>query len=208
VAYPTAEELIAESTVDELVQLTADQQEGIRAAAIVAIEDHCSQSFTSEVETRTIDGTRKRKLYLPRRLESLTSVSAPGGSALSGIVLSDDHDFIELPPAAGMGYYEQTLRKVSGEAYYGLDGKLTITGTWGWTDCPEAVKTALRFDMEEQALADTNELGSTIAAYRKLGVRSISQGNLRVTVGDEVLLSPRVIRQLARFVWTTPGELV
>lgn len=206
-AYPTAEELIAQTTVDELTQLTGDQQDGLLTTAIVAIEDYCSQSFTPVDEARVLDGTRKRKLYLPRRLDVLTSVSS-GGAVLSGVTLSADHDYIELSQMAGTGYYEQAFAEVSGERFYGFDGKLTITGTWGWTEVPDAVKTALRMDMEEQALADANELSPTISAYRKLGVRALSQGNLRVTIGDEVILSPRVQRQLTRYVWSAPGELV
>lgn len=205
--YPTADELIAASTVTELIELTPDQQEGMRQAAVTAIEAHCNQSFEPVVETRIVDGTRKRKLYLPKRLEELTSVSV-GGAVLSSVELAEDGDFIELPPGVGLGYYEQTLREVSGERWYGFDGQLSITGTWGWTLVPDPVKTALRLDMEEQALADTHELSSTITSYRKLGVASISQGNLRMQLGDEIMLSPRVQRQLARYVWAPPGELV
>lgn len=206
-AYPTAAELVAESTVDELVQLTADQQEGLRQAAILAVEEFTRQKFEPVVETRALRGTRKRQLYLPKRLEALTTISV-SGAALSGVVVSEDGDYIELPLTAGLGYYEQAYAEVSGEDFRGFDGRLEITGTWGWTDVPEPVKLALRYDMEEQALADANQLSSTIAAYRKLGVRAISQGNLRVQIGDEVVLSPRVQRQLSRYMWAAVGETV
>jgi hypothetical protein len=208
VAYPTVEELVAATTVDELVQLTGEQQEGIRAAAIQSVEDYCHQSFGgSVVEAREVRGTRKSRLYLPTRLESLVSV-AIGGAALSGVTLAEDGTYVELSRMAGTGYYEQAYEAVSGERFVGFDGILSITGTWGWTDCPTAVATAIRFDMEEQALADANELSNTIGAYRKLGLRNITQGNLRADIGDEVVLSAKVKRQLTKYVWEPSGELV
>ena len=59
-------------------------------------------------------------------------------------------------------------------------------------------------DMEDTALADANDLAPTIRAYRELGLRGISQGNLNASFGSVPGLSPRVVRLLTPYTWLGP----
>jgi hypothetical protein len=44
---------------------------------------------------------------------------------------------------------------------------------------------------------------------RSLGIRDVSQGNLRLNIGDAAMLSPRAVRLLHGLVWHgAGGELV
>jgi len=213
--YPTTATVLAETNVAELIALEPEQQEALRSAAIVAIEAYCGQSFENDPETTVlVESAGGYELYLPKHLRSFTDVSQLGGDALAldAIRVDPEGDRICFDSGlVGAGYYEQALYDVSGGDYGSAfpAGTLSITGDWGWETAPPSVATALRYDMEEQALADTNALSSTVHAVRRLGLSSIGQGSLRAQLVAPPMVSPRVERLLADYVWMgTGGKLV
>jgi len=209
-AYPTTAELVAESTVGELVSLTPEQQDALRDAAITAAENYTGQAFTDydgEIEVEVEHGT---EVYLPRRLRSFRSVTPVGGEPvdLTALRISDDGARIAWRPnIVGVGYYSQALFEVSGGDYLKEfpTGVLVIDGNWGWTNPPAAVRMALRFDMEDNALADANALTPSVNYARTMGLTRLSQGNLNVDLGPLPTLSPRVVRLLEAHVFLGRG---
>jgi hypothetical protein len=226
VPYPTAAELRDESSGAariELDKLSAGQLEALRQSAIGAVEDFTGQRFVAEVATRRVDGSGTGLLMLDRRLAVLDEIAATNAPTLNidGVELSDGHDRIVVRQLSGVGWmlqrqYEWQGVGRDGQAFPIGNGNVTITGTWGWLDAdwlpvgdqPAAlanVRTALRTDMEDQALADANQLGPTIRAYRKLGVGEVRQGNVAAAIRNSASISPTIQRLLQRFVWT-PGD--
>ena len=214
--YPVTAELVAASTVDELTSLDSDQLESMREAAIVAVESFTGQRFVyEEAVTELIESGGGYEIYLPKRLIEVTSITPYGGDPLeldAITVAADDNDrLIFHRNVVGVGYYEQALYEVSGGDYSTVfpQGTLEVVGDWGWEECPENVITALRYDMEEQALADANALSSTVHAVRRLGLSSIGQGSLRAELITPPIVSPRVERLLHDYLWHgTGGKLV
>jgi hypothetical protein len=209
--YPTTAELLSQSNVPELLALDEEAQESLRLAAIVSIETWTGQSFTfSQAETVDVESAGGYELYLPRRLVTLTSIAPFGADAmeLSAVTVSAQKDKLVFHSrGAGMNYYEQALYEMSGGDYpIGFPAAtLQITGDWGWETAPDAIQTALRFDMEEQALADSNALSPTVNAVRRLGLSDIGQGSLRATLVTPPLVSPRVERLLHDYIWMGQG---
>lgn len=219
--YPTTEELVTPSTVEALTGLSGAEQDALRASSIQAVEQYCGQSFdtfsgTLEVEVRT-----RGQLFLPRRLRAVTSVAPYNGAPieLDAVAVSDDGSrLIFRTNVIGVGYYEQALFEVSGGDYYmgfPLGRRLLITGDWGWDAVPESVVLAMRYDMEDQALADTNAMAESVYAARKLGLKSIHQGNLSLSWDNSAgggavpSLAPRVQRLLEPYVFLgESGHLV
>lgn len=208
--YPTTTELAGASSLDALTSLPLDEQATLRLAAIYAVEEYTGQPFTYETGvTRFVDGTGHRKIYLPVRLEALTTLTVED-SALSedDVVVTEKGDALVVNPDAGISnYYVRAMMEVQGwpsMTFVSGVENVTINGDWGWATFPEAVATALRLDMEDMALADTHTLSETIRAFRGLGLRDVSQGNLRADVSAAPALSPRVIRLLDPFVWSGP----
>ncbi|WP_297776457.1 hypothetical protein [Mycobacterium sp.] len=207
--YPTAAELVAASAVPELTGAAEPDQEALRTAAIVAVETYCGQSFDTEVATYTVDGSGDGVLYLPRRLATLTALSVNDEPwAVGDVVVSDDRTRLLFSLTGGSAYSRMML------AVQGIDqervwpsrrGAIALTGTWGWDEVPDAVSAALRIDMEDTARADVNDLSSTVAASRKLGLTGIRQGNLSLSIGEVGGLSPRAIRLLSNdLIWRGP----
>jgi hypothetical protein len=208
--YPTTEDLIADSAVTELTSLPEDEQDALREASINAIEEFCNQSFTWEpATTYKVDGGGTSVIYLPRRLVSLTAIDVPESSvSLSEVAVNGDKDklILSIGPAS-FGYYQTAIRELS-TSYpmrftFGV-GNISITGDWGWEAVPAPVKVAIRKDMEDTALADANGLSQTARAFRKMGLRDVSQGNLRASVSGAYGLSPEVMSLLDRYVWMGP----
>jgi hypothetical protein len=212
VAYPTLDELQADSNVPEFTGIEESAGEALRLAAIQAVEEFCGQSFDAWTGTLSLTATRGRVLFLPRRLAAVTGVLAPGRSiAVGDVVLSDGADRLTLADwRASSNAYERALRSVSGEEHVGFGTTyVDVTGTWGWLEPPVAVVAALRADCEDTARADANDLAPTVAAMRSLGLRSAGQGNLRLDVGEPSVLSPRAVRLLSGYVWMGgAGEVV
>lgn len=215
--YPTTAELIAGSTVTELTGLTADQQDALRQEAIDAIEGFCHQSFEpegteAEPVTRTIDGTGSRVLYLPQRLVSLTGLSVAGGGFTDAdVALSDRRDHLRIPQESdGSTWATRAVAEITGsrEALFPAGpGTVEVTGIWGWADAeyPEQVTTALRWDMEDRALANAHALADTARSARALGIGSVDQGGLSLSLDRaEPEVSSRVKRALrgGQLVWS------
>jgi hypothetical protein len=198
--------------------MTAEQQDSLRSAAIVAIENYTGQSFEPFEGVVTIESAGGPLLPLPRRLETFETISQ-GGVVLddvTGVRFNQDRSVLYLRPN-NLGYYEQALYEVSGGAYpTKWDRALVeIDGLWGWSTVPAAVIVALRADMEEQALADSNAMSATVGVARRLGLRQMSQGNLSFSLGGGgggagggITLSSRVQSVLAPYVWGGIGRMV
>jgi hypothetical protein len=216
--YPSAPEIVADSSIDELTSLTEAEQDALWRSAIGEIEEYTGQRFNSVTETRLVDGQGGRELYLPARLEAITAIAFPGNEAawrLSGwvsgltfadVLLDPEFDKLVVKSSAGLGYYSQTLLQLQPgngrmEFPYGQDS-VEIAGTWGWSSFPPAVRDAIRLDMEDQAIADSHQLSSNIRAYRKLGIKNMSQSGLAVAVAlGQPGLSPQVMRLLEPYRW-------
>jgi hypothetical protein len=209
-AYPTTAALVAASTNPTLRALDAAQQDGLRAASIAAIEEYTGQKFDTVTETRVIDGSGNRELLLPARLISFTAISVNGYLIPSAdLQLRSDGGRIAWKGAIGGNYYSRTLADLDDDAINTFPyeaGSVSITGTWGWASPPSAVETAIRYDMEDQAEADANALSSTLTAYRRMGLRDISQGNLRASIAvTPPPISPRAASLLDPYIWQ--GEI-
>lgn len=205
-AYPTTPELVGASQVAELTSLSPEQQDALRDAAIIAIESYCGQSFTEFDGAEIVLGSGARRLDLPRRLERLDALSVQDGRLdATSVRLSEKGDYLWVPLNIGVGYYTQTLLELQGWDWrhrkFKYEEDVTITGLWGWADPPANVVTALRYDMEDTALADASGLSSTVHAARKLGLSSISQGNLTASLANAPGLSSRVEQLLHPYVW-------
>jgi hypothetical protein len=205
--YPTTEDLVADSLITELTSLSESDQDALRETSINAVEEFCNQSFTyAPATTYMLDGTGTGVLYLPRRLIRLTSIDIPESSiSMSELVLNDINDrlIVHVGPTS-LGYYQTAIRELGDNWPMRFPvgaGNITVTGDWGWDSVPERVKIAIRKDMEDTALADANGLSQTARAFRKMGMRDISQGNLRASITGAYGLSPEVMGLLDRYVW-------
>jgi hypothetical protein len=210
-SYPTAAELVNESSVAALTTLDSGDQEVLRQISIAAIETYCGQSFELLTDhTEVIDGTGGRVLYLPRRLLSVTEFIAEDSALeIDDIRITEDGARIQVNAELYTGnYYTRTLRELNDNQpmwfTYGT-GTVTITGDWGWDNCPVAVRRALLRDMEDTALADSNALNESLRAYRKLGLSDVSQGNLRATMTATPTIAEDVAALLQPYIWM--GEI-
>jgi hypothetical protein len=211
--YPTREELVDGSTVPELAALTEPQQDALRAAAITAVEQFTGQSFVPDGTvgspvTHQVDGDGRDELWLPKRLETLVSLTVKGNDLdASDIDISEDRNRISLNPDAIMGTWAtRALREDRRPTFPSGLNTVAITGAWGWEETPEGVVDALRIDMEDAALASAASLGGTIRAFRKLGVKAIDQGGLRVDLsGAALALSSEAMAKLEDYVWHPKG---
>lgn len=210
-AYPTTAELVAASTVEALTGLEEAQQDAQRAEAIAAVEGFCHQSFESEgtegePATRTLDGTGARELYLPKRLSQLMDLTVTGGAFTeTDVVLSDQGDRLHLPDeTAGATWATRAIAEATGYreiVFPAGNGTVTVKGVWGWADAeyPAAITTALRWDMEDRALANAHALSETVRSARALGLSGVDQGGLSIALdGHEPQVSVRVARLLRR----------
>jgi len=218
--YPTTKELVDASSNAELKALGEAEQDALRAEAILAIEGHCRQSFTAEAgsasgsgdefTTLAIDGTGSRTLYLPRRLASLHDLSVAGAAIDAGDVeLNDRHDRLSIIEEGGnTNWLAQAAAEYSERPralFVAGAGTVQVTGVWGWADdeYPEAITTALRFDMEDRALANGHALADTVRSARALGLSSVNQGGLSIELGKgEPAVSTRVRRLLKGYRWS------
>lgn len=215
-SYPTTAELVDASSVDELTTLDTPQQDALRDEAIAAVENYCGQSFTQEGTTgspvtKTLDSPGGDVLGLPRRLASLSSF-AFAGTTLDGdsVALSDDHDRLVLSdPRAGGSWLlrVQAQRDAATLSFPSGPALAAVAGVWGWTDAEydaqlDAITTALRFDMEDRALANAHKLSGTVRSARALGLSDVSQGSLSYSFADD---QPSVSQRVMRII---PQELI
>lgn len=200
------------------MELTSDQQDALRASAITAVESYCRQRFLPDGSSgdpvrRRLDGTGTNTLYLPVRLSELISLSVLEGAGSVGaddVSLSDDRTRLTVGGTTfGSSWAERAIADAEGhrEPVFpaGVDN-IAVEGVWGWTDAEytadlAAVTTALRFDMEDKALAGANHMSDTVRSARALGVNSISQGRLSLNLAAiEPDLSVRAQRAVADLV--------
>ena len=218
--YPTTKELVDASSNAELKALAEVEQEALRAEAILAIEGHCRQSFAAEsgsgsgsgdeFATLSIDGTGSRTLYLPRRLASLHVLTVAGASIGAGDVeLNAEHDRLSITDeGSATNWLLQAAAEFSQRPqalFTAGAGTVSVTGVWGWADdeYPEAITTALRFDMEDRALANAHALSDTVRSARALGLTGVNQGGLSIELGNgEPAVSTRVRRLLKDYRWS------
>lgn len=221
--YPSTADLVAASDVEELTGAEPEKQDDYRGSAITAIEGWCRQSFEAEGTegdpvTKLIDGLGTDQLYTPKRLAVLSSVqidNTPTASLTVDVDRSATGAVLTVRAPVGSGWaIRSRLRYAAGEAqnagpvFEAGRENVAVAGVWGWTDEEwetgelAPVARALRFDMEDQALADAYKLSSTIRAARALGVESITQGGLTMPLkGGTPGVSIRVQRELQRFRW-------
>lgn len=207
-SYPTAPELVGESNIPALVTLTPEQQQELYELSVTAVEEFCGQVFDFEQDTTLLlDGPGSDVLFLPKRLERLDALSISNGALDIGDVdLGPLHDrlIVKSVPGSGRNYYSWALIDMQDRLpfsfAYGYEN-VSVTGNWGWENFPDPVRTAIRKDMEDTALADTNLLNQTIRSYRKLGMRDVSQGNLRAALNFAPGLGDDVINILQPFIW-------
>lgn len=228
--YPTTAQLVADSNDAHLTGLTPTEQDALRASAINAIERHTGQRFEAEGTllapvTKSFPGNNGDTLWLPARLQELTGLEVVGSwlGPTDVAVSEDGAQLVIAPPNVAGGTWldraQADLESGAGPAVFPLGpDRVLVSGVWGWTDAEwsdpvsqegrslAAVRRAIRFDMEDHADADANELSETIRVARQLGVSSLSQGNLSVQMrsSGEPLVSERVRRELQGLRWTGP----
>lgn len=210
-AYPTTSELVALANVPELSGSPAERQDAYRTAAIVAVEGYCGQSFDLTSGSVTLDGSGGQVLFLPQRCVSLTAVEAGGLSADDVVVLDPERDRVRVR-SYGTSYYERAMRIVTETRPLWPRGRdnISLTGTWGWADCPATIALAIASDMGDQARSDSSPLAGSVTSLQGLGLTGYSQGNLslqwgsRASSGAPIPLSPRAARLIdARYVWSS-----
>jgi hypothetical protein len=222
-AYPATADLVSASSVAALAELSTEQQDALRAEAILAIEGHCNQSFLPEGTdedpvAKTIDSPGGRVLYLPKRLSSLSELAISDSAiTTSDVALDDDHGRLNVidhrsggswltRAEAQMEWPDLTFPQGSGTA--------AVSGIWGWADEEyiaelSAITTALRYDMEDRALANAHALSESVRSAKALGLSGVSQGNLSLQLdGREAALSVRVQRLLTDLVWENAGGVL
>lgn len=206
-AYPPLVDIVSASGVEALTTLTVSEAQVLYDSSRIAVEEFCGQSFDyEEGVTYQLDGNGEVALYLPKRLDHMTALVVTGaGLEIGDVTLSPERDRLTVRPVGlYQNYYTQALRELDDNLplrfAYGV-GNVAILGDWGWNVVPTPVFEAIRLDMEDTALADANALSQTLRAYRKLGIRDLSQGNLRATVGGSWGLSPEVMSLLRPYVW-------
>src|SRR5262245_54429925 len=206
-SYPTAPELVAESNIPALTTLTPDEQQELYELSVSAIEEFCGQTFDYEANaTKLLDGPGSDVMFLPKRLEALDSLYIINSTLDVGdVTLSPNKDRLEVITGLGAqrNFYSWALLSfedtLTFNFAYGLSN-VEVGGDWGWQTFPTPVRTAIRTDMEDTALADTNLLNQTVRSYRKMGMRDISQGNLRAAVNFAPGLGDDVINMLQPFI--------
>lgn len=209
--YPTREDLVAGSTVDELLASSSAQQDAYRALAILTVENYTGQVFLPFEGEIAVDGSGGRELYLPRRVEALTDVVVQGTSIdLTDVTISDDGARLSFAPLS-TSYAVAAMRETSidSRTFRTGAGTVILSGLFGWSLVPAAVTEAIRCEMEAEALAKTGPLSGVVGQARRLGLQNIAQGNLRAQVGDPSAISPDAARWLTGLVWRgLGGQLV
>lgn len=212
--YPNTVELVSQSSVAELVDLTLEQQDALRAIAISDVEQFTGQVFQPRTGTQIEDGTNGEELHVTERIASLTAVQVKGTSlALTDLEIAPDGDRLYFKAPVGPSYYLSAMASASDDAvdsrtFRAGPGTVILTGVFGWEECPEPVVQAIRIQMETQARADASQLATVVSQARRLGLQSISQGNLRAQVGNPALVAPEAARLLGPYVWHGRGGVL
>lgn len=210
--YPSREALIAASTVTELTDdLTEAQQDALREEAIDDIERFTGQQFVADTDDIVLDGSGGRELYLPKRIDTLTGITVEGTSLdLTDVTVSADGKRLYFA-AISDNYAVQAMRDSAYDSrtFRRGAGTVILEGTFGWASVPSDVVTAIRWEMEDRARAEATGLAGSVAAFRRLGMTEIAQGNLRGSLATRApALSPRTMDRLRDYVWTGPSGYV
>ncbi len=175
--------------------------------AISAVERFTGQRFVARAGDLVVDGSGGGEIFMPERVESLTDIVVKGTSIdLTDVVVGERGDRLHFVPL-NQSYAVQAMREVSYDSrtFRAGAGTIILTGTFGWSVCPAPVVQALRLEMEAQAQADASALSGVVGSARRLGLRDLAQGNLRITVGDPSEISPQAGRLLVPYVWLGAG---
>jgi hypothetical protein len=203
--YPTATELAEDSEI--LAGVTGPKLEALRRLAIRKVERFTGQTFEPSTEDVVMDGTGGPSIYPPKRVEVLAGILVKGTDMdLTDVSLLDGGKRIVLAPM-NLGYAVQAMREHAYDTrtFRSGEGTIVLSGTFGWTTPPPELADALTGEMENEHLAKGSALAPTVAAYRRLGLTDISQGNLRATIGDPSLVRAETALLLADLVWLGPG---
>lgn len=181
--YPTTAELVALGDDPALSGASQATQDRYRALAIRGLEGFTRQSFTEYEGPVEATGMGSRDLYLPRRLIALTSVTGAGDISPGDLTISVARDRLTVKQVGG-NYYERALRDLDHfrPIWPRGDGNIVLEGRWGWEDLPDGIAEILATDMVEQARSSDAPLAGSIEQFRALGIRSISQGNLALSL--------------------------
>lgn len=176
--YPSAAALVALADDPILTAASPSQQEGWRRGAIAAVESYANQSFDIETAELWLDGNGREILPLPARAVTIRKVTA-GGLDAADTDLSGDRYSLRVTPF-GSTWLERAQEREWGHGRWWPRGEANIyvEGDFGWEAVPEPVVAALAEEMAEQARIGDEPLSSSVTAYRKLGIASMSQGNL------------------------------
>lgn len=216
-AYPTKEELVAQSSGDArgaLDALDGPQLTAVYNIAIRDVERYCKQSFSgTATKTFYVDGEGGPRVELPARLVELDELYVEGTPLdVTDVAIGGEGAFLDVHGEAVGNYYVQALRELSGNTNRSFPAgtkNVRVIGTFGWDEPPADVVDAIRMTMEDIALAEENELAATIRAYTRLGIASVRQGPLSVEIGAPAPVSARVADMLADYVWeTSVGALI
>lgn len=206
--YPGTGELVAQSSVSELTSLTDPEQDALRDVAIADVERFCGQAFVPYTGDLVVDGGGGREVFPPKRVEELTAIVVQGTSIdLTDVVVSEKGDRLHFAPYS-TDYAVTAMRETAYDSrtFRSGWGTVILSGTFGWSVVPAAVSQAIRIEMEQQALADASALSGIVNSSRRLGLRSVAQGNLRADIGDPSVVSPQAARLLdPDYVWLGPG---
>jgi hypothetical protein len=202
--YPPVTLIVGASTVEALTEATAAQQQAYYEAARLAVDNFCNQSFDKEEGATITVAGGGTILALPRRLAVLTSLD--GGLDPAAVALGPEHDQLTLTASAGATWVERALAET---AITRFPAQVAVTGTWGFTDAempeddPDSILAlALRFDMEEQAEADVNQIAQTARVAERLGLAQLGEGGMAVAFGGPALpLAARSQALLERHIW-------
>lgn len=203
--YPTATELAEGSEV--LAGVPETRLDALRRLAIRKIEVFTGQKFEPSTVDLIEDGPGGGVLYPSKRVELLTGVLVKGTDMdLTDIELDPSGMRITLRPMS-TSYAVRAMQETAYDTrtFRSGAGTVVLTGTFGWTIPPAEVTDALRGEMESEQLAKGSALAPTVAAYRRLGLTDIAQGNLRASIGDPSLVTPETAMLLADLVWTGAG---
>jgi hypothetical protein len=136
------------------------------------INTYCGQDFDIRTsKTITLDGSGSKNLYLPVRLDELSTVTAIY-SAVSGTTEDDISELVEVHPESKF-----FIRTVEG-GKFSKDAEFVILGNWGWPYVPQNVT-----DAADYIIFDLMNDDST---YRQHGVKEVDIDTHKMKFSDSI----------------------
>lgn len=137
------------------------------------INTFCGQSFESFYDLYlVIDGSNKRTLSLPCKIQALNTVTATITDNL-GNATTDETDNIEISPDS-----DWFIRWILTSGKFRTYATYTITGDWGWFYVPQNVTQAAELLIAEQFNDDN--------AYRNHGVTDLYMDTHRMRIDEKI----------------------